>query len=90
LFVIARRGSGGPPLAVQRHPAGAWPRSVRLTDADAMLPGISLASGGPLKLVARISTSGQPVAASGDLVGEVGYDFDSAHPASITIDRIVP
>ena len=90
LFVIARRGSGGPPLAVQRHPAGAWPRSVRLTDADAMLPGISLASGGPLKLVARISTSGQPVAASGDLFGEVGYDFASAHPASITIDRIVP
>ena len=90
LFVIARRGSGGPPLAVQRHPAGPWPRSVRLSDADAMLPGISLASGGPLTLVARISTSGQPIAASGDLFGEVGYDFASAHPASITIDRIVP
>ena len=55
-----------------------------------MLPGISLASGSPLKLVARISTSGQPIAASGDLFGEVGYDFASAHPASITIDRIVP
>ena len=90
LYVIARRGSGGPPLAVQRHPAGTWPRSVRISDADAMLPGISLASGGPLTLIARISTSGQPIAASGDLFGEVGYDFASAHPASITIDRIVP
>ena len=90
LFVIARRGSGGPPLAVQRHQAGPWPRSVRLSDADAMLPGISLASGGPLTLIARISTTGQPIAASGDLFGEVRYDFASAHPASITIDRIVP
>ena len=55
-----------------------------------MLPGMSLASGGPLTLIARISKSGQPIAASGDLFGEVGYDFASAHPASITIDRIVP
>ena len=90
LFVIARRGGGGPPLAVQRRPVGAWPVSLRLSDADAMLPGISLAGAGPLKLVARISRSGQPIAASGDLFGEVGYDFASARPASITIDRTVP
>ena len=90
LFVIARRDDGGPPLAVQRHPVGEWPLVVRLSDADAMLPGISLAGGGPLKLIARISRSGQPSAASGDLFGEVGYDFASAHPASLTIDRIVP
>ena len=55
-----------------------------------MLPGISLAEGGPLTLIARISQGGQPIAASGDLFGEVSYDFASAHPASITIDRIVP
>ena len=90
LFVIARRGSGGPPLAVQRRPAGAWPVSLRLSDADAMLPGITLAGSGPLTLIARVSASGQPIAASGDLFGEVGYDFASAHPVSITINRIVP
>lgn len=90
LFVIARRGTGGPPLAVQRRPAGDWPVTVRLSDADAMLPGITLADSGPLKLIARISASEQPIAASGDLFGEVGYDFASAQPASITIDRIVP
>jgi cytochrome c-type biogenesis protein CcmH len=90
LFVIARRGSGGPPLAVQRRPVGSWPVLLRLSDADAMLPGTKLAGGGPLTLVARISKSGRPMAASGDLFGEVGYDFASAHPASITIDRIVP
>ena len=90
LFVIARRGSGGPPLAVQRRPVGSWPVSLRLSDADAMLPGITLAGAGPLTLVARVSLSGQPVASSGDLFGEVSYDFASAHPVSITIDRIVP
>lgn len=90
LFVIARRGTGGPPLAVQRRPVGDWPVTLRLSDADAMLPGMKLAQGGPLTLIARISRSGQPIAASGDLFGEVGYDFASAHPATLTIDRIVP
>ena len=90
LFVIARRGNSGPPLAVSRRAVGSWPVSVSLSDANAMLPGISLADGGPLTLIARISASGQPIASSGDLFGEVGYDFSSARPASITIDRIVP
>ena len=90
LFVIARRGEGGPPLAVVRRAAGAWPQRISMTDANAMLPGVSLASGGALKVIARVSSSGQPVAVSGDLFGEVGYDFSSADPATITIDRIVP
>ena len=90
LFIIARRGEGGPPLAVVRRAAGAWPQRVSLTDADAMLPGVSLASGGALKVIARVSGSGQPVAASGDLFGEVVYDFTSASSTSLTIDRIVP
>lgn len=90
LFVIARRGSGGPPLAVQRRETGSWPVTLTLSNADAMLPGTRLAEGGPVTLVARISASGQPIAASGDLFGEVGYDFASARQASITIDRVVP
>ncbi|HKX98277.1 MAG TPA: tetratricopeptide repeat protein [Steroidobacteraceae bacterium] len=90
LFVIARRGSGGPPLAVHRKPLGSWPVSLRLSDKDAMLPGMSLAGAGPLTLIARISLTGQPVASSGDLFGEVSYDFASAHPVDITINRVVP
>ncbi len=90
LFIIARRAATGPPLAVVRRPVGLWPVSVTVTDADAMLPGTTLAGGGPLSIIARISRSGQPIAASGDLYGEVGYDFASASPVSVTIDRIVP
>jgi hypothetical protein len=90
LFVIARSGAGGPPLAVVRRAVGSWPVAVSMTDANAMLPGTSLAAAGPLRLVARISRQGGPVAASGDLYGEVGYDFSSARPVTVTIDRIVP
>lgn len=90
LFVIARRGDSGPPLAVVRRPVGSWPLELEISDADAMLPGIQLAGSGPLRLIARISQQGQPIAASGDLFGEVGYDFSSASPVSLTIDRVVP
>ena len=90
LFVIARRGEGGPPLAVVRRSVGTWPVSVTVSDADAMLPGTSLSGGGPLRIVARISGGGQPTASSGDLYGEVSYDFAATGPVSVTIDRIVP
>ncbi len=90
LFVIARRGEAGPPLAVVRRTAGPWPVAITMTDADAMLPGMSLANGGPLRLIARISRSGHPKASSGDLYGEVGYDFAATSPVTLTIDRVVP
>ena len=90
LFLIARRGAAGPPLAVVRRTVDTWPVAITMTDADAMLPGISLANGGPVRLIARISRSGQPIAASGDPYGEVGYDFTATNPVTLTIDRIVP
>ena len=90
LFVIARRGEGGPPLAVVRRPLGTWPVSITMSDADAMMPGTSLASAGPVRLIARISRSGQPTATSGDPYGEVSYDFARTEPVNLTIDQIVP
>ena len=90
LFVFARREKTGPPLAVVRRPLGAWPVSITMTDQDAMRPGTTLAGGGPLSVTARISRSGQPTASSGDLYGEVGYDFKTSAPVTLVIDRIVP
>ncbi len=56
-----------------------------------MLPGTSLAGGGPFAPDrAESPARGQPMAVSGDLFGEVGYDFASADPVTMTIDRIVP
>ena len=90
LFVIARRGEGGPPLAVVRRPVGTWPVAIAMSDADAMMPGTSLAASGPVRLIARISRSGQPTASSGDLYGEVSYDFAKTNPVKLTIGQIVP
>jgi cytochrome c-type biogenesis protein CcmH len=90
LFVIARRGEGGPPLAVVRRPVGGWPVAITMSDADAMLPGTSLAAAGPVRLIARISRSGQPTATSGDPYGEVSYDFAKTDPVNLTINQIVP
>lgn len=90
LFVIARRGESGPPLAVVRRPVGAWPVSITMSDADAMMPGTSLAEAGPVRLIARISRSGAPTATSGDPYGEVSYDFAKNRPVNLTIDKIAP
>jgi cytochrome c-type biogenesis protein CcmH len=90
LFVIARRGEGGPPLAVVRRPVGTWPVVITMSDTDAMMPGTSLAAAGPVRLIARISRAGQPTATSGDPYGEVDYDFATTNPVTVTIDRVVP
>ena len=90
LFLIARRGAAGPPLAVVRRTVDSWPVTVTITDADAMASGPSLAGSGALDLVARISLSGQPTASSGDLYGELRYDFTVTAPVTLMIDRIVP
>ncbi|MGA0099702.1 MAG: c-type cytochrome biogenesis protein CcmI/CycH, partial [Steroidobacteraceae bacterium] len=58
-------------------------------DRDAMLPGTSLTGVGALRVVARISSSGQPVASTGDLFGEVAYDPGVTDRLSILIDRQV-
>lgn len=89
LFVLARKGERGPPLAVQRRLASELPVEIVLTDRDAMLPGTSLTGVGALRVVARISSSGQPVASPGDLFGEVAYDPSTSDRLSILIDRQV-
>ncbi|MBA3563340.1 MAG: hypothetical protein H0W33_04930 [Gammaproteobacteria bacterium] len=92
LFVIARETSaeGGPPVAVVRRSASELPLSVRLTDADAMLPGRALSDFAELQLVARISLGGQALPASGDLFGEADYRSGQAEPVELSIDRVVP
>src|SRR5690606_18556878 len=69
LFVLARDPSGGPPLAVQRHDSTAVPLTVRLSEADAMLPTRTIASVQRVEVVARLSRSGSPQAQSGDFFG---------------------
>jgi cytochrome c-type biogenesis protein CcmH len=92
LYLLARNPDRpGPPLAVVRHVASNLPATLTLSDANAMMPGVTLSSLPSLELVARISASGKPVAQPGDLFGATTWDAGehSEQNISITIDRVV-
>ena len=70
LFVIARSGAGGPPLAVKRLPPGPFPVSFRIGPSDVMIQGREFA--GPVTLSARLDRDGNPLTRGrDDLSGSV-------------------
>ena len=89
LFVFAREpGSGGPPLAAKRLTSTAIGSQVHLSAADSMLPGHVLAGGQRVTITARVSFSGQPIPAPGDLYGELTYEVGRDGVRNLVIDRI--
>ncbi|MDE2348440.1 MAG: hypothetical protein KGL92_08050 [Gammaproteobacteria bacterium] len=91
LFVFAKLpGASGPPLAVKRLTTAAIGTSIELSSADSMVPGMALTAGEHVLLTARVSFSGQPIAASGDLYGEVPYQVGHAGVAKLIIDHVAP
>lgn len=67
LFIYAKAAnSPGPPLAVLRQTAGAWPVAFRLDDTLAMIPTRRLSQFDAVVVEARISRSGQAAPAAGD------------------------
>jgi cytochrome c-type biogenesis protein CcmH len=89
LFIFARAGAGGPPLAVVRQRAADLPLVVNLSDENTMIEGTSLADHSQLTLVARVSLAGGPGAKPGDLFGEVLYDRTNGRTTEIRIDQVV-
>jgi cytochrome c-type biogenesis protein CcmH len=90
LFVFVRDpDTPGPPLAVKRV-AAKFPLALELTAADAMMPSRAITAGKRVLVVARISRTGQPEAASGDPYGEVSYDVGKDGVREIVIDRVTP
>ena len=68
LFIYAKAAdSPGPPLAVLRTTAAAWPVSFHLDDSMAMIPSRRLSQFDKVVVEARISRSGQATPSSGDL-----------------------
>jgi cytochrome c-type biogenesis protein CcmH len=89
LFVFARDpGVPGPPLAAKRLTSAAIDTQIHLSAADSMMPGRVLASGHRVSITARVSFSGQPLAAKGDLYGELIYDVGRDGARDLVIDRI--
>ncbi|MBN8280576.1 MAG: hypothetical protein J0M16_08220, partial [Gammaproteobacteria bacterium] len=90
LFIFVRDGAApGPPLAVVRRTAGELPLEVRITDADLMLPGRSLANVKAANLVARVANGGDPIAKPGDVFGEAQWQPGNGSPVTILIDQVV-
>lgn len=72
LYVFAKAAAGPPmPLAVYRGAARELPREVRLDDTMAMSPAAKLSQFERWTVTARVTRSGQPQAASGDLQGSL-------------------
>jgi cytochrome c-type biogenesis protein CcmH len=89
LFVFAREPGGtGPPLAAKRLTTAAIGTQVNLSAADSMIPGHVLSSGQQVSITARVSFSGQPIPAAGDLYGEAAYEVGSGGTLNLVIDRV--
>jgi cytochrome c-type biogenesis protein CcmH len=68
LFIYAKAvDAPGPPLAVMRTTANAWPVTFRLDDSMAMVPSRKLSQFDKVVIEARISRTGQATPAPGDL-----------------------
>jgi len=91
LFIVAKSvDSPGPPVAVFRTTVGRWPLKFELDDSESMLPGRNLSSAGRVTVEARISQSGQPLAAAGDLQGTTGViNTADRKPLTILIDKVI-
>ncbi|HEY2465657.1 MAG TPA: hypothetical protein VGI32_16480 [Steroidobacteraceae bacterium] len=89
LFVFAREpDSRGPPLAAKRLTSDAIGTQVQLSAADSMMPGRVLVAGQRVSITARVSFSGRPIPATGDLYGELSYDVGHDGALDLVIDRV--
>lgn len=86
LFVIARSGPDRKIVAVRREEGMTFPFKFRISGADAMTAGTTFA--GPLEVTARLSKSGDAVAAKGDLEGVARGIAVGAKDVKITLDTV--
>lgn len=90
LFVFARAGEKGPPIAAMRASAGQFPLEFELNDSMAMNAGNGLSQHKQVVLVARVSKSGSPMAQTGDLEGTLPEVAVGAPDVKILIDQTRP
>ncbi len=90
VFLFARTGAGGPPVAAIRATAAAFPIDFVLDDSMAMNPENRLSKFKEVNLVARISKSGEPMGATGDLEGQLKAVPVGAQDVVVTIETIRP
>jgi cytochrome c-type biogenesis protein CcmH len=91
VFLIARDPQQpSPPIAVSRTRVSELPAVVSLGDEQSMVAGRSLSGFAEFELLARVSLSGGPAAASGDWFGTVIVRPADANSVYLSIDQQVP
>jgi len=91
VFIFARSPSGPPmPVAAVRKRVSDLPVEVTLSDAQSMMPQRKLSQQDKVVIGARVSKSGRPMAASGDLQGlSDPLTVEDGRQVDITIDSKV-
>lgn len=92
VFLVARDVAGNlPPLAIARTTLGALPRTLTLSDAQAMTANARLSQVDRVDLVVRVSANGQATPQSGDLYGRLdGVEVVDSATLALDIDHAVP
>lgn len=90
LFLIARapEETSGPPLAVKRLNQPVFPVQLSLSDADSMMPQRPVSGFPSIQLQARLSVSGEAMAASGDWQSEaLIWSAEQAEAVRLTLSE---
>lgn len=92
VFIFARAQTGPPmPLAVSRHLVKDLPITVTLDESMAMIPNMTLANFPDVVVGARVSSSGNAIAESGDWFAESNITItDKRAEATLLIDEQTP
>ncbi|MBT8081388.1 MAG: tetratricopeptide repeat protein [Gammaproteobacteria bacterium] len=91
VFIIARDPAApSPPIAVTRRLLSELPTVVSLSDAESMVEGRNLSMFAEIELLARVSLSGSPAAASGDWFGSILVRPAENASVFLTIDQQIP
>jgi cytochrome c-type biogenesis protein CcmH len=91
VFIIARDPAApGPPIAVSRRRLSELPATVSLSDSESMVAGRNLSAFPEIELMARVSLSGMPGAATGDWFGSLLVRPAENNSVCLTIDQQVP
>lgn len=92
VFIYARALQGvRMPLAIVKKKVSDLPVKVLLNDQQAVIPDMSISKFSQVKIIARVSRSGQATFQSGDLIGEVNQvDTKKSATVNIIINHELP
>ncbi len=86
VFIFVKAPNVKMPLAVLKREARELPFTVELTNKQQMLPGVAMKAGEKVEIIAKISSSGDPLATSGVLKGETQERVLNSGINSVNID----